>query len=253
MNKAIIEMHGPVIIWLCHNPGKGIWRNNTEGGGWKIQYDPNFWLNYKYVQDDKYAALRMAQADGKVIQYNPCGGMPDAWEDMRAIDWFNRDVRYYRIKPNYSRKDYLNKFFVDTKDNKIYKVVSICPDENELAICVVDDIYKRLRPLTSKDLNIKPDKPKFKVGDWVCFNTREEFIQQVTSVRTDGVITITNQVGLRDLYYEDLKPWKPKEGEIICHKTLEGFYVVKPYSPHMKHFEGLAPKVFVQTLENRNE
>jgi len=56
------------------------------------------------------------------------------------------------IYPPYDRAKWLGRFVIDTSDNKIKKIVSICPKDNELAICVVDDIYKRLEYLTSADL-----------------------------------------------------------------------------------------------------
>ena len=68
---------------------------------------------------------------------------------------------------------------------------------------------KKLEGVDLSRLRIKPDVPKFKVGDWVVHNG---VIKQVTKA-VDGLInSLDNQVAviMKD---ESLKLWEPKEGE----------------------------------------
>ena len=69
-----------------------------------------------------------------------------------------------------------------------------------------------------ENYRIKPEEPKFKVGDWVVHNGA---IKQVTKA-VDGLIdSLDNQVAviMKD---ESLELWEPKEGEwCIMHDTNE--------------------------------
>lgn len=56
---------------------------------------------------------------------------------------------------------------------------------------------------------VKPEEPKFKVGDWVVHNG---VVKQVTKA-VDGLIdSLDNQVAVI-MKEESLEPWKPKQGE----------------------------------------
>ena len=68
---------------------------------------------------------------------------------------------------------------------------------------------RKLEGISIEDLRIKPEAPKFKVGDWVVHNG---VIKQVTKA-VDGLIdSLDNQVAviMKD---ESLELWEPKEGE----------------------------------------
>lgn len=104
MNKEQIKKHGEVIKRFCDNPNKGVWAKNINIPGlndWSLTYSPMFRVDVPclYVQNDKYAELRKAEADGKIIEYSPCEGKVGAFEKMRLIDRFNRNPKHYRIKP----------------------------------------------------------------------------------------------------------------------------------------------------------
>lgn len=72
-----------------------------------------------------------------------------------------------------------------------------------------------------EEIRIKPDVPKFKVGDWVVHNG---VIKQVTKA-VDGLIdSLDNQVAVI-MKEESLELWEPKEGEwCIIYDTDEEPY-----------------------------
>ena len=159
MNKAVITQYKDVFdFWL--KSGTVLYRYKQDSDfldlGWMEMSDTaNFFsANCFYVQDDKYAKYRKALADGKTIQYNPCGGMPDAWEDMRPIDTFNRDVRHYRIKP---------------------------------------------------------DKPPFKVGDWIRIKAFNKVLQ-LSPYTTSTELSCIEFNG-QQYFLDDIELWKPKINE----------------------------------------
>lgn len=101
MTKEQIEKHGEVIKWFCDNPEKGVWWTTTgatQSERWQLTYTPEFlYEHHLYVQNDEYAELRKAQADGKIIQYFIQG----EWEDTSVIHKHVQDCsKYYRIKPD---------------------------------------------------------------------------------------------------------------------------------------------------------
>ena len=205
MDKNVIKENKEAFdYWL--NGGK-IWERFTGNFlNWKIS-EPRWNAGlYLYVQDDEYAEFRKAQADGKTLEV----WVTDGWcENERPMN-FTEPIKYYRIKPDepkYSREDWLDKFVIDTKTKTIHKIVSICPKQNELAICVVDDIYKRLRVLKSDDLDKfipKPDESKFKEGDWVKY-------------KNNGSPFRYEEYHIYEPFTSKIELWIPKIGNtIIC-------------------------------------
>jgi len=69
MTKEQVEKHGTVIKWFVDNPDKGVWRKDTPTNDWYIDNTPNWYEDYTYVQNDKYAEFRKALVDGKELQY----------------------------------------------------------------------------------------------------------------------------------------------------------------------------------------
>ena len=67
----------------------------------------------------------------------------------------------------------------------------------------------------NKELRIKPEEPKFKVGDWAVNKTSKQcIIKKVTSVYNDSVTVGDSTVGINVMLIDDLELWEPKEGDI---------------------------------------
>lgn len=176
MNKEVIKKYKEVFdYWL---DGGKVWTKYCgiypDGNGWQLNDREFNSKDYKYIQDNKYADLRKAQADGKVIQYL----QDDTWRDVETTIVGGSEYR------------------------------------------------------------IKPEEPKFKVGDWV---------------RVNDVIVQQWEYELQPSYKVEL--WEPQVGEYICYwspmrKDIHG-YMVAHYEPHMLTYKGLAPLEFIQTLKDK--
>lgn len=214
MNAQQVEKHNKVIKWFCDNPDKGVWFDHVDG--WKILYDPLWSLAATYIQNDEYAELRKAQADGKTIQ---C-----------LVKW---------------------KEIFDGEDIKLVK-----SEPYDIKLC--DITFAIIKP---NMLRIKPDEPEFKKGDWVRYKNSVKKITDGTS--PDGYCACN-----KDGYAykaSDLKLWQPQEGEwcvfyganptktkyIVARfvKRKKGLYVAG-YGGYSSSFTNIAPKAFVDTLED---
>lgn len=99
MNKLVIKKHGPVIKWFCDNADKGIWCKLLKDDYWVHCDGVSFELKNKYVQNDEYAELRKAKADGKTIQFDDPMD-EQKWSDLLEPFEFLDDVNMFRIKPD---------------------------------------------------------------------------------------------------------------------------------------------------------
>ena len=114
------------------------------------------------------------------------------WKPLDAVYVLNDSYSHYRKAlaegKTVQKHDYFSKEWFDMKT----------PDFHGASDTRYAGVYR-----------IKPDAPKFKVGDWVLHNG---VIKQVTKA-VDGLIdSLDNQVAviMKD---ESLEPWEPKEGE----------------------------------------
>ena len=65
-----------------------------------------------------------------------------------------------------------------------------------------------------ENYRIKPEEPKFKVGDWVVNKTsKQRIVKKVTSTYSDTVTVGDTEVGINVMLINDLELWKPKKGE----------------------------------------
>lgn len=106
-----------------------------------------------------------------------------------------------------------------------------------------DDIkkFKPTRDCTVANYRIKPEKPKFKVGDWVVNKTsKQRIVKKVTSTYSDTVTVGDSEVGINVMLINDLALWKPKKGD-WCWFWDEGFK-----TPLLLQFKKLRPSRFYQ-------
>lgn len=105
MTAKQVEVHGEVIKWYCDNPGKGVWCKFENCNNWELRHTPRFDVFTKYIQNDEYAELRKAQADGKTIQYYSRG-----WYDLKSPVQFGGSPSNYRVnldEPTFKIGDWL--------------------------------------------------------------------------------------------------------------------------------------------------
>ena len=97
MNKEQIYKHSDVIKWFCDNPDSMVWYQQRISKNWVLTDAPAFGAHTSYVQNDEYAELRKAQANGKTIEVL-CSGV---FQTSGCL--FNRLPEDYRIKPDESK------------------------------------------------------------------------------------------------------------------------------------------------------
>jgi len=178
-----IDKYGEVIKWFHNNPGKQVWAKNINILGlndWELTYTPMFRIDVPclYVQDDKYADLRKARADGKVIQFLSHKGI-----------WVDKPI---------------------SENLEVTKVAG---------------------------LRIKPEEPKFKIGDWVT-----DTFKGTTFRFKEGVYEA-------EYVKEVLKLWEPKAGETVIARNNDNaiWKIIQNYS--LDSWDEVKPLEFVQTLK----
>lgn len=151
MNAKQIEKHKDVIKWFCDNPSKGVWDSLDPGAtAWELVYDPSFSQQHVFVQNDEYAELRKAQADGKIIELNGSeinGGYGETWNVCNK-DLFKYAVHAYRIQPEESNKDFKVGDWVKLPDMSYQKIYEVTKNSVSLSnfgnIGIFTDTYSKL-------------------------------------------------------------------------------------------------------------
>ena len=181
MNKEQIYKHSDVIKWFCDNPDSMVWYQQRISKNWVLTDAPAFGAHTSYVQNDEYAELRKAQANGKTIEV-------------------------------------------------------LCSGVFQTSGC----LFNRL----PEDYRIKPDKPKFKEGDWVRDIVNHKTIQLGTHYHKGGI-----------------ELWKPTKNEWCVFWKYDKVYVVRQFQfpkhkiwvdSNNEYWDNIAPLEFVQTLKSKS-
>ena len=221
MTKEQVLKHGEVIKWFVDNVDKGVWARDVSNENiiWGLNKNPNWFLDYTYIQNDSYSELRMAQADGKVIQSN-------VYKEKYGHSWsLSNDWR--------------------------------------------GDCLEFVAPLNM--YRIKPDEPKFKVGDWMVNKATEASFGKKASkpllVEQDWLDHIKKYgktYGGNTAYtgnLENFELWQPTEGEwcVFWSDNIAKYRIAryrdKPDHRHRGYKCGLyshvAPLEFALTLKDK--
>lgn len=187
MTKEQVKKRKEVIRWWLENTDKGVLVDKGDGRGWQQCTNPSFSTEYRIIQNDGYAELRKAQADGKIVQYK--GLSSQMYREMTDSD-FNLHISNYRIKP---------------------------------------------------------EEPKFKVGDWIVNTSHAKPYEPmiVTQKMLDDKSPHNNGV--------HLELWTPTEGEWCVYEEMRGDeYVVCRYKkPEFAHSTKFYPLEYVMTLKDK--
>ena len=159
MDKQQVEKHGEVIKWWVDNPDKGVWWSNNAKD-WTLCKAPSFNMAM-YVQNDEYADLRKAQADGKIIQQSGNKSCK-TWDDIKYKPSFNRNPEVYRIKPDepeFKIGDWIRNKAID--EPYVYKIFDIVGDKYYI---YMTNNLQQMKMSKSKAELWKPQK-----GEWCVF------------------------------------------------------------------------------------
>ena len=77
---------------------------------------------------------------------------------------------------------------------------------------------------------IKPEEPKFKVGDWVVNKTsKQRIVKKITSICGDSVTVGNTEVGINVMLINDLELWQPKPDEWCWYSKWDKIVCVESY------------------------
>ena len=138
--------------------------------------------------------------DGKILHKDEFGN----WENSRDI-W---DLRTERIKAIVINDEYVE----FRKAGAEGKQLQVSYDDGKTWF---DKLYRKISWSKSQLVRIKPEKSKFKVGDWVIHNG----VPKRVTKAVDGYIdSLDNEVAVI-MKEESLKLWKPEDGKYFWYKN----------------------------------
>ena len=155
MTREAYKKHKEAIEWFYAQPeGTKIWCKKAKTD-WFLVSCPTWDEENTYVINDKYAELRKAIADGKIIQY-----FSDGWYDLYRDynGYFVGDITRYKIKPE-------TKFPIYKKND--FMVIEFLK-ENEFIIEFIFNIDK-FEEWGSEHFMLSPD-----IGSPITFHEEEK-------------------------------------------------------------------------------
>ena len=172
---------------------------------------------------------------GKLLHKDEFGN----WENTRDI-W---DLRTERIKAVVINDEYVE-FRKALAEGKIVEAaIGYSTLDGYIWESIEDD---KFHIYGTDELRIKPEKPKFKKGDWVIHNGE---YKQVTKAVDGYINSLDNQVAVI-MKEESLELWKPKPDEWCWFwnfgdmATLEQFKKYHDLNDHLGNYETLTIKLY---------
>ena len=95
------------------------------------------------------------------------------------------------------------------------KIVEVATDYNDVDGYIWKSMEdKEFHYFNINEIRIKPEEPKFKVGDWVVNKTsKQRIVKKITSTYDDAVTVGDTEVGINVMLINDLELWQPKAGD----------------------------------------
>ena len=95
------------------------------------------------------------------------------------------------------------------------KIVEVATDYNDVDGYIWKSMEdKEFHYFNINEIRIKPEEPKFKVGDWVVNKTsNQRIVKKITSTYDDAVTVGDTEVGINVMLINDLELWQPKAGD----------------------------------------
>ena len=143
------------------------------------------------------------------------------WEDWYSSTYnpemvFNHispdDVKYYVINDEYAT---YRKALAEGK------IVEVATDYNDVDGYIWKSMEdEEFHHFSIDEIRIKPEEPKFKVGDWVR-DLRDNRVFQINSVNFNLKLSTTNGVYIH---------WQPKKGELVILKNKNSIISIIKYN-----------------------
>ena len=180
MNKELIKKYKAEFEhWINEGNVQAFYKNDDEPKWWSDKESTN------YDGDDNFSHIienSLGLDDVLIVIDDECIEFRKALAEGKTVQY---NFGNYGI----NRKDFPNTW----KDlDPTIGILRACPE----------------------NYRIKPEEPKFKVGDWVRDKTsKQHTIKKVTSVYSDSVTVVDSTIGINVMLIKDLELWQPKEGE----------------------------------------
>ena len=131
---------------------------------------------------------------------------PLVWREVRDFnDWKPLDTVYV-LNDSYST---YRKALAEGK------IVEVATDYNDVDGYIWKSMEdEEFHHFSIDEIRIKPEEPKFKVGDWVVNKTsKQRIVKKITSTHGDTVTVGDTEVGINVMLINDLELWQPKAGD----------------------------------------
>ena len=193
MNVADVTKHKEVILWFLENPEKCVCVKNFRG--WHLEHSPVFLADSQYVQNDEYALLRMALADGETIEFKPPRRKDNGIWRVDEENHFRLPVECYRVKSNetmYLAEDWVvyNGDIVRVEDVK-------CVDEEWLC-CLDTAQYDWVLQADVTEWKAKRGEPVVIHNETKDIFTIEDYIEQKHNTYPYTIYPLEYAMTLRD-------------------------------------------------------
>ena len=180
--------------------------------------------------------LEQFEKHGECIKWFCDNADKGVWTTGTKSKWYITHIPEWSITQPYVPNDEYAEFRKAQADGKVIQFKS-------KTVCSLVDAQKGHTfgnaDVLKDSYCIKPDEPKFKVGDWIREQSGE--IWQLGHTVIDGSHV--------DTYCE---LWRPQEGEWVCYKEIGSHvtqYTVRQYEDWMEDIDSLAPLEFMNTLK----
>lgn len=147
------------------------------------------------------------------------------------INYYGEDIWTHSAETLIVIDDEYVKFRKALAEGKIVEFKHPQVGYDEWEIVTPEHLFQSVVP--GREYRIKPEEPKFKVGDWVIHNQKFKIVTKVV----DGLIDCLDHSPARVMRKDTLELWDPKLGEWCWfhNGTVESLYF---YKFHSIIFEG---------------
>ena len=162
---------------------------------------------------------------GKILAYYKKDDEPKWWTDEESISCGGNDNFSNIIEKSLSPDDVLividDSYSIYRKALAEGKIVEVATDYNDVDGYIWKSMEdEEFHHFSIDEIRIKPEEPKFKVGDWVR-DLRDNRVFQINSVNFNLKLSTKNTVYVH---------WQPKKGELVILKDKNSIISIIKYN-----------------------
>jgi len=172
---------------------------------------------------------------GEVIKWFRDNMEKGVWYKTYKSDWVMLEEPSFHIEDYYAQNDEYAHIRKAQIDGKVIECKLVCSDAHFMwcSSSSLPDIYKE----DISSLRIKPEEPKFKVGDWVVYPDGETIRQVQPNSMLDGKSNAEYNL------------WEPKEDEWVIYKDKEFGNQWNIIQFHKGYIDKYYPTEYIKQIE----